>query len=139
MSDNFLLIKSKINIEAANHIKKTYSNTSVHCSYYSCYQIFKHVLNHKVGKSDAEIKKQNDSKVNKLGSHEIVIELLLENIRVLDKKAHDSLRMWIYDLKNCRHIADYSDEKIDESKGEAAYDLAIKIDENLNKLYYYKK
>ena len=119
-------------------IQKSHSNTSVHCSYYACLQVFKHILIHKLGKSEASLKAENELKIKKLGSHELVLDTVLENLRLNDKSLYTSLRSWIYDLRNFRVTADYADEPIVEDKGKEAYELAAKIDLNLNNHYYYK-
>jgi hypothetical protein len=139
-----LLNKSNVNFAAASLIKDTHSNSSVHCSYYGCFQILKYILVEKVGKKEPDIEaervQRSKAKGKQIGTHEIIIELLCEHfVNLVDRKVFTDVRGWIYDLKNFRMESDYKNAEIVKSDGVKAYTTATKIRDELNKAYYFIK
>lgn len=122
-----LLDKSQSNIEAAEilHNDEFYA-PSVHCSYYSCIQLMRHVIFNKFGEDEIEFDERPEVKAS--GSHNFLISYLRDKIDnpVNSRSFSENIRR----LKNHRKRADYMQIKILEVDSEKALSLAT----NLNSL-----
>ncbi len=123
-----LLIKSKENIESAWFlIEEGKNSSSVHCAYYSCIQVLKHIVLHILKKSEATIDAESKAEG---GSH---LYLIKSVIRDLKSKGHNvvNLNNNFFDLKDLRVISDYKDVQITASKSNTAYGIAKLIRDEL--------
>jgi uncharacterized protein (UPF0332 family) len=104
--------KSEENLKAGNLlIEEELYNASVHCFYYSCYQLLLYFLNKK------DEYRVSEEKLKKPGSHNYVIN---EVVRYLekDKGKRFTLRNDLISLKEWRKKADYGMEFIKKEDGE---------------------
>lgn len=110
MSD-IILSKSEENLDVANFLHtESFFCSSVHCSYYSSYQLMLYVLYEYFNDSEEDYCKTNE--VNNAGSHNHLINLIRNEIRKIN---NDSIRDFdsnIRDLKELRKNADYKQIKI---------------------------
>ena len=73
---SILKSKSDINLMAAELLHKNSLYTSVvHCSYYSCFQLMKHLWLEKMGKTEEDLKTANNN--TNEGSHEVLINKII--------------------------------------------------------------
>lgn len=107
--------KSEINYHSAKilHDKANYPSVA-HCSYYSCYQLFRHIWFHKMGKSDSDLKFIIDQSKNKRaeikGSHDILINEIQHYIKGNNSSDFRVINSNIMQLKRLRSSADYDDK-----------------------------
>lgn len=119
--------KSDFNIDAASAlIKQNLFAPSVHCSYYSCFQLLKHTIKDFSGidyeAQSAEIYKQKQK------SHQYVINYITDELTSLAGKfeARDFKRK-INDLKQFRIDSDYENIEVNSEKGNKAFEKANEI------------
>jgi len=101
------LEKSKESLESARFlIEEGKNNSSIHCAYYSCIQVIRHVLLHVHKKTEARIKAE--SRAFPGGSHEYLIDCIVQD---LNKKGYNTVKLYanLYLLKRMRTEADYFD------------------------------
>ncbi len=121
--------KSSQNIIAAQVlIEEALFAPSIHCSYYSCLQLCKHVLKYIIKISDQQIKDEL-GKPN-LKSHELIREGILDNLKgKLNDKEYMNFNSTFNSLKRSREMADYTEtdirrelamESVEKSKSLAA-------------------
>ena len=114
--------KSEINLDSAELLHKNYMYPSVvHCSYYSCYQLMKHIWLTSMSKTDAELRLLTSS--TKEGSHEVLINQLYFYIKSRSQDFRE-FNNTIGQLKKLRRKADYEDVQIDFSKSKNSIDLS---------------
>lgn len=107
--------KSEINSAAAILLQKQCFYPSViHCAYYSCVQYMKHLLLTKLGKTELEL--ANEVRNSSNGSHEVMINNILEHLKNKNKDWKTFLTT-ISQLKKLRVSADYENIQIDSTKG----------------------
>jgi len=108
--------KSQFNMDAANFlIEKNLYASSVHCSYYSCIQLAKHVLLNKLGITE-QILKQNYTKP--IGSHNIIREAIIKELK---SRTNDRFKITQFNtkfgiVKQLREESDYHEVVIDSKK-----------------------
>jgi len=104
--------KSSQNIIAAQVlIEEALFTPSIHCSYYSCLQLCKHVLKYIIKISDQQIKDEL-GKPN-LKSHELIREGILDNLKgKLNDKEYMNFNSTFNSLKRSREMADYTETDI---------------------------
>jgi hypothetical protein len=108
--------------------------SSVHCIYYHCLQLSKHVLKVHLGTSYLQ-QKANGS----VNSHDYVRSEVAKNL--LDTASNHVSNMFskhFNKLKRLRVQADYSDSEINEDHAKKAFGFAREID-NMLKEYYIKE
>tara|TARA_R110002050_G_scaffold300632_2_gene471100 strand:- start:1302 stop:1709 length:408 start_codon:yes stop_codon:yes gene_type:complete len=119
--------KSDFNIDAAERlIKEAYYAPSVHCSYYSCFQLLKYTINDFFG-IDYETQAVNISTSGQK-THQYVVNYIakeLENF-IGFQESRDFKRK-IKDLKQFRVESDYENLEIDSIKGNDAFKIAQEI------------
>lgn len=119
---SYLTNKSDINRAAADLLQANYFYPSVvHCSYYSCIQLMKHIFLFTLNKSEADL--EHEGKIMAAGSHEV----LINNITTLLKTNNKDWRTFntnIIQLKRLRVSADYQDAEIDSKKGNDSISLS---------------
>jgi hypothetical protein len=107
--------KSEINKAAAELLQdKSYYPSVVHCAYYSCIQLMKHILLFTLNKTEAEI--ANEVRNSGEGSHEIMINNINGHLRS-NNKDWKTFNSSINQLKRLRVNADYENIQIDSTKG----------------------
>ncbi len=118
--------KSDFNLEAADVlIKNNLFAPSVHCAYYSCFQLFKYSIKSFLGK-DYETQATEISLSNpKQNTHIYVINILTKEITKLSESR--KLKRDIMDLRQFRIESDYDNIQIDSEKGYKALDKAKEI------------
>lgn len=128
--------KSNFNIDAAKALLKQESYApSVHCSYYSCFQLLKYTIKAHCG-VNYETQAVNRSIV-KQKSHQYVINYITNELKKYEgfSKSQEFKRK-IKDLKQFREESDYEDIEINCEKGNNAYnrakDMRIYIIKNFN-------
>ncbi|MFZ4543418.1 MAG: hypothetical protein ACOYOA_05170 [Saprospiraceae bacterium] len=107
-----LLTKSMQNLESADIlINANMFSASVHCSYYSCLQLCKHVLISDMGMTFADIEKI----ANGSSSHKSIIKIVYDDLVFIKRKSYAArnLNRNINRLKISRIKADYGDELLE--------------------------
>ncbi len=110
-----LVNKSEINYYSAAllHDKAHYPSVA-HCSYYSCYQLFRHIWFYSMGKTDSDLKFIIDHSKNKRaerkGSHDILINEIQLYIKGNNSSDFRVINSNILQLKRLRSSADYDDK-----------------------------
>jgi hypothetical protein len=104
-------------------------SSSIHCSYYSCLQLMKHIL-FEEGLTETELKSRQDASRRNL--HEFLINHFIEGLRQnnLYRQYRNSI-VKLPDLKYLRVNADYKEQEMRESDAQFAIDLANRISSDL--------
>ena len=120
--------KSEFNFEAAQVLIKNYLYApSVHCSYYSCFQLMKFTMKSFFGISYDELNK-NVSVNPKGGTHSYVTHFF--NTEVKKKNGYSDYSDFsrkIKDLKEFRESSDYDDIQITTDESSKALQYATEI------------
>lgn len=119
--------KSDFNIDAASALlKQNLFAPSVHCSYYSCFQLLKYTIKD-FFEVDYETLAVNIS-TSKQKTHQYVINYITKELVTLAgiKESQDFKRK-IKDLKQFREESDYEDIEVNSDKGNNAYNKAREI------------
>lgn len=117
---SYLKDKSDVSIEAANClIKEKLYSSSIHCSYYGCYQLILHTFKFVFLKSEENIK-------NDKGSHNFIINSTMKEIfdRTNKEREYEEYRKIIFRLKALRKKADYENIFIKPDEAKQAFTLA---------------
>ncbi len=122
-----LKTKSEINIEAADQlIKISLYAPSVHCSYYSCFQLLKYTIKNFFGKDYVLQSEEINGK--KVGSHQYVINFISrELLQLADIHTSQDFRRKYKDLQQFRLESDYENIDITSDQGLKAYKIAKEI------------
>ncbi|MFZ4543420.1 MAG: hypothetical protein ACOYOA_05180 [Saprospiraceae bacterium] len=118
-----LLTKSMQNLESADIlINANMFSASVHCSYYSCLQLIKHVLTSDLGMTIADIEKMTAGK----SSHNAIINRAYDALLYYKLNEVDAinLRTNISKLKMQRIKADYSADLTELLDSKICYETA---------------
>jgi uncharacterized protein (UPF0332 family) len=124
---SYLRQKSDFNLDAAKElISKEIYAPSVHCSYYSCFQLMKFSINDFFG---ITYKEQSSTIAStKQSSHQYVINYILKELKEFDTRSEvQKLSRKIKDLKQYRVDSDYEDIEVNIEKGELALSIAEEI------------
>lgn len=117
--------KSNINHESAKVlIDKQYYASSVHCSYYSVFQLLKYLVSFFNGYSYDEISQKTQSSGK--GSHVYIKDEILEFVKG-DRSEYRFVKNRIKDLKHFRLQSDYEDIDIDFKKGSDSLRIATEL------------
>lgn len=134
MADN-LLKKSDENIKAAEKlIQQKMPNTSIHCSYYACYQILKYILFTQYNFTDEKLRAKlyeiqkayiNNNNNDKLDSHKAFVDCCLE---VFENKVENGIigKLQLLSIRNEMQI-------LREKRNEADYKNIDLCDDNIAK------
>lgn len=123
----YLKVKSQENIEAANILidgtLHCYSS-SVHCSYFSCFQLIKFVL-----KDCFNIAYKNQKNNNNTGTHKYIIDLYKQKLTQMGGPANkkNTCIQNMYDLKRMRKIADYDNVCVNEEFADNCINMSILV------------
>jgi hypothetical protein len=107
--------KSEINYDSAAilHDRAHYPSVA-HCSYYSCYQLFRHIWFYSMGKTESDLKFIIDHSKNKKaeikGSHDVLINEIQKFIKENNSNDFRVINSNIIQLKKLRISADYDDK-----------------------------
>lgn len=113
--------KSDENIEAAQLLINNGKYTSsVHCSYYGCFQMMKHVL---ATKCNVEYDVQNST--NGQDSHLFIRDKILNEIN--DHTSKRNIRSYFDNIKADRRRADYLQDKISDMESLETLDQSKKL------------
>ncbi len=130
MQSSNLKNKSDLLVETAEllHSKCLYPAVA-HASYYSCYQLLKHIWLYSMKKTEAEL--ETKTSLSRMGSHEY---LLNEEAKyILNSQSKNSiedsrnLRNKLTQLKRLRVEADYSDSVFESSKSQSLITLSVHL------------
>lgn len=107
-------------------LNQSFFSSSVHCSYYSCVQIMKHILLQIDNKTENDIYEEQRANDNNL--HEYLINYFVNKLR--DNNLYSTYRNSIgrlTELKLLRNKADYKEIVISESEAIRANTLSSQI------------
>lgn len=125
---NVLENKADINFVAAKQLmEKNLYPPSVHCSYYSCFQLLKFKMQDFFGITYEQlaIDISSDSKRN---THEYIISYITKELKKnICKQTGQDFGRAIKDLKFYRIKSDYEDIEINQPASKKAFELAEKI------------
>lgn len=110
-------------------LSNTHYNSSVHCFYYSCFQLIIDLLREEYRYTDEQI----SSGTNNSSSHNNVINQL-KSCLINSKINYKFLGNYTI-IKDTRIKADYSDENIAEEDAMKIKEEVMKFREELNKIY----
>jgi len=121
--------KSDFNIDAADIlITKDLYAPSVHCSYYSCFQLLKYTINVFFGIDYKKLKEDIACSNPHKGTHQYVINFIYKELSSLTNiKESQNFRRKINDLKQFRIESDYEEIEVLSDQGKKAYELAKMI------------
>lgn len=137
-----LLKKSEENILAASLlIENELYASSVHCSYYSCFQKLKNVISQAYGSDYEELENERYSLIKllrlrskrTLGTHEFYIDRKLVDLIRRENKDHRLINQ-INDLKLRRTISDYDNKEIIHSEAIKVFSKTKEVLKTLNTL-----
>lgn len=124
--------KSNINYKSAQLlIDKSYYAPSVHCAYYSVFQLLKYALSFFSGDSYDEIS-QKISLARNQGSHKYIISGILEYVKRENREDYRNIKRKLTDLKHFRELSDYDDVDVSFDNSQKSYQFATEIREYIN-------
>ena len=105
--------KSEFNLDAGIKLINEYLYApSVHCLYYSCFQLMKVIIHEYDGIKYEDFEKKD--------AHEFVIHKIITHLNGIDKKEYLEFNRIIKELKKLRTEADYDESEILIDKAETA-------------------
>lgn len=110
-------------------LSNAHYNSSIHCFYYSCFQLIMDLLKEEYLYTDEQI----NSGTNSSSSHNNIINQLKYCL-----KSSEFDYKFLTDLEKIKIVrikADYKNQNIGEKEAEKTKDKAIKFREELNKIY----
>ena len=117
--------KSELSKAAADLLQRnSFYPSVIHCAYYSCIQLMKHILIATLGKTEAEIAAEVRSSPK--GSHEIMINNINKHLKS-NSKDWRTFNSKITQLKRLRVDADYGNIQIDSVKGNDSIILSDEV------------
>ena len=118
--------KSEFNFDAAKVlIDNNLYAPSVHCAYYSCFQLMKFALKDFCGIEYIELRRRIG--LSQQNTHSFVIKELGNEIIKNDRHTYNEFSRKIKDLKTFRTDSDYENTEIISDQGQKAYKLAGEI------------
>lgn len=119
--------KSEFNIKAAEQLlKDAYYAPSVHCSYYSCFQLLKYTIKDFFN-IDYETQAVNMSVIGQKSHQYVVNYIAKELVSFVPLEESRKFKRTIKDLKQFRIESDYENLEIDLVKGNDAFNKAQEI------------
>lgn len=123
--------KSEINLLAAETLfNNNLYPSCCHPAYYSCLQLMKYTIKEKIGISyyqqDVDVSKI-DKRIARSGSHNYLIDKIVNAIKLSDKYEANKFKRNIEDLKAYREQADYEDCTVTRDMCVNSIDQAKKI------------
>jgi hypothetical protein len=129
--------KSIFNYDAAELlIQNNLYAPSIHCSYYSCFQLLKYIIYYFFGVEYTKL--ASDISHSGKKTHEYIIEYVYDEI---DKNSRDigakrNFKRKINELKRFRIDSDYDDVEIDLDKSDKAYRYSAEIRSYLQQTFH---
>ena len=119
--------KSAFNYTAAELlIEKSLYAPSVHCSYYACFQLLKHIINEFFGVDYVAQAQQISSSGQQ--THQYVVNFISDELKELAGfEESRRFKRTIKDLKQFRVESDYQDIEIGSDQGNKAFNKAKEI------------
>jgi len=119
--------KSEFNIDAAERLlKDAIYAPSVHCSYYSCFQLLKFTINNFYGIDYGEQAVNTSTTGQK--THQYVLNYVANELKkIAGVKVSKDFKRNYKDLKQFRLEADYENVEINSDKGNQAFEKAKEI------------
>ena len=143
----YLRNKGVTNLDAATILKERPNHhhcSSIHCSYYSCFQIIKYIVLTDLGLTEIDIiqNREKESLINgsktKKSEHEYLISFVHRNIISLNHLTEaQTFNENISKLKSLRNVSDYENKLIEKDKSDVALSYAESIHKVLKKIYRY--
>lgn len=119
---SFLKDKAEFNKSSAELLyNNCYYAPSIHCAYYSCFQLLKYLIKERLNIDYAQQEFEIGSD-NRINSHSYIHKKILDAvcIREIDKDKFRDIRTKLKDLQQLRIISDYKNVLIDETKSRRA-------------------
>ena len=133
--------KAVINLDAAEKLIQSpnyHYCTSIHCAYFSCFQITKYILLSIFEENEEEVYAKRKTGSRELGEHEYYIQKIHESIlSTKDYVSAKDFKNKINELKSLRTVSDYKVDTIEKPKSEYAIKLANEILKIINKNFRY--
>lgn len=135
--------KAILNFVAAELLKESpnyHYCSSIHCSYYSCFQVVKYIVVEIFNVDDGSIYTQRKADpIRPKTEHEYVIEFLHRKlIERSETISASTFKNKINELKSLRTNSDYKAISIDKPTSDKAYNLAIEVTAILKKAFRYE-
>lgn len=133
--------KSEFNFDAGNKlINEHLYAPSVHCLYYSCFQLMKVIIKEFDGIEYNEFankaREKAEAKNTQIeGSHEFVINAINKHVFNFDKNEYRNISSAIKKLKKLRVQSDYDNVEIITDEANEAKEKAIHIRTKLKKIF----
>lgn len=132
--------KSEINFMAAEALLKGgFHPSCCHPAYYSCLQLMKYLvqqeLNISYAAQEQEIIRLKNSRFGRSGSHNYLIDKIVNGIKTIDKKEAKDFKRDIEDLKTRREEADYADCEVTTGNSIDAINKAKTIRLQLQRIF----
>jgi len=119
--------KSEFNFDAAQLLIDNYLYApSVHCSYYSCFQMMKYTMKNFFGISYDELNTRISVSTSG-GTHSYVTNFFNKEVKKKGISDYSDFSRKIKDLKEFRESSDYDDVEITIDKSQRAKDYATDI------------
>lgn len=128
--------KSLANFKSAEFLinEKIYSS-SIHCLYYSTFQLILYITKYKLEKEWVSYQDSKEAELHNGGkkeeSHNLTITFIKENIKNEEFERQFSKNIGI--LKKNRHTSDYKEDVIDDKIAETSLKLSQNINDQLIK------
>lgn len=133
---NSLKEKANFNYEAAKLlISNSYYAPSVHCSYYSCFQLLKYIMFSFFGIEYSSLTSLVSQ--SRRNTHEFIIDYITREVNnsKLDLQDKREFKRKIIELKRFRNDSDYEDVVIHNDKSNVALSYATEIRGYLQKTF----
>lgn len=133
--------KAVINFDAAEKLIQSpnyHYCASIHCAYFSCFQVLKFILLTIFEEKEEEVYAKRKTGIREIGEHEYYIQKIHESL--LSSKDYVSAKDFknkINELKSLRTVSDYKIDTIEKPKSEYAIKLADEILKILRKNFKY--
>jgi len=135
--------KAVINYDAAEKLNQTpnyHYCSSIHCAYFSCFQILKFIILAIFNENEEEVYAKRKTGTREIGEHDYYIQRIHEHIiSTKDYGSAKDFKNKIIELKSLRTVSDYKIDTIEQNKSEYAIRLADEILKILRKNFNYEK
>lgn len=114
---SFLIAKAEFNNSSADLLyNSSYYAPSVHCAYYSCFQLLKYLIKEKL-KIDYKRQEIEIGADNRINSHSYVQKKIFDELQLREKNTlkFREIRTKLKDLQELRINSDYKNVQIDEA------------------------
>jgi hypothetical protein len=133
--------KAVINFDAAEkliQLPNYHFCASIHCAYFSCFQVLKFILLAIFEEKEEEVYAKRKTGTREIGEHEYYIQKIHESLlSTNDFVSAQNFKNKINELKSLRTVSDYKIDTIEKPKSEYAIKLADDILKILRKNFKY--